>query len=108
MASPKRRSRRFSSKSRSTAAYPLAWTAFASPRKSSRSWASENPALMKVVYAFALFAAFAFVLYGWGWAVRRLLSVDSRAESRSWPGIAATGMAAVVFLGGVLNLARLA
>jgi hypothetical protein len=59
---------------------------------------------MKVVSAFGLFAAFAFVLYGWGWGTRRLL----RAETRSWPSTAASGMAAVVFLGGILNLTRLA
>jgi hypothetical protein len=59
---------------------------------------------MKLVCAFGLFAVFAFVLYGWGWAVRRLVG----AEARSWPSTAASGMAAVVFVGGVLNLARLA
>src|SRR5579863_2034949 len=59
---------------------------------------------MRLASAFALFAAFTFVLYGWGWATRRLL----RAELRSWPSTAASGMAAVVFLGGRLNLARLA
>lgn len=63
---------------------------------------------MKLVCAFGLFAAFAFVLFGWGWGLRRLLSVEPRAELRSWPATAALGMAAVVFLGGVLNLARLA
>ncbi|HEY1759735.1 MAG TPA: hypothetical protein VGG72_30470 [Bryobacteraceae bacterium] len=59
---------------------------------------------MKVVYAFALFVIFAFVLYGWGLALRRFL----KAQIRSWPSTAASGMAALVFLGGVLNLARLA
>ena len=59
---------------------------------------------MKLVCAFGLFAAFAFVLYGWGWALRRLVG----AEARSWPSTAASGMAAVVFVGGILNLARLA
>ena len=68
------------------------------------SWGSEKHSLMKLVCAFALFAAFAFVLYGWGWAARRLL----RGEVRSWPSTAASGMAAVVFLGGMLNLTRLA
>jgi hypothetical protein len=63
---------------------------------------------MRLASAFALFAAFAFVLYGWGWTARRLFSNASRAESRSWPSTAASGMAAIVFLGGVLNLARLA
>jgi hypothetical protein len=63
---------------------------------------------MRLASAFALFAAFAFILYGWGWALRRLLSVESNAGTRSWPATAASGMAVVVFLGGVLNLARLA
>lgn len=59
---------------------------------------------MKLIAAFAVFAAFAFMLYGWGWAARRAL----RAGSKGWPATVAAGMAAVVFLGGVLNLARLA
>ncbi len=63
---------------------------------------------MKLVCAFGLVAAFAFVLYGWGWALRRLLSVPAGAAIRSWPSTAASGMAAVVFIGGLLNLARLA
>jgi hypothetical protein len=71
---------------------------------------------MKLVFAFAAVAAFAFVLYGWGWATRRLLSAESSAASntesntdtRNWPFTAALGMAAVVAIGGLLNLARLA
>jgi hypothetical protein len=59
---------------------------------------------MRLASAFGLFAVFAFVLYGWGSAVRRLLG----AELRSWPATVASGMAAVVALGGLLNLARLA
>jgi hypothetical protein len=59
---------------------------------------------MKLLSAFSLFAAFAFVLYGWGWAARRLV----KAEIRSWPATAASGMAALVAIGGLLNLARLA
>src|SRR5580704_14860068 len=59
---------------------------------------------MRLASAFGLFAVFAFVLYGWGRAARRLL----HAESRSWPATAASGMAALVFLGGLLNLTRLA
>jgi hypothetical protein len=59
---------------------------------------------MKVASAFGLIAVFALVLYGWGWATRRLV----RAELRSWPATAASGMAVVVFIGGLLNLARLA
>ncbi len=63
---------------------------------------------MRLASAFALFAIFAFVLYGWGWAARRFLCKESGAAPRSWPATAASGMAAVVFLGGILNLARLA
>jgi len=48
--------------------------------------------------------AFAFSLCGWGWAVRRVLHL----ERGTWPATAALGMAGVVFLGGLLNLARLA
>ena len=59
---------------------------------------------MKLVVSLALFAAFAFALYGWGWAARRLL----RARSTGWAATVACGMAAVVFIGGWLNLARLA
>jgi hypothetical protein len=59
---------------------------------------------MRVVFALAVFAAAAFMLYGWGWAARRLL----RARETNWPATAASGMAALVFLGGMLNLARLA
>lgn len=59
---------------------------------------------MRVVAALAVFAAAAFMLYGWGWLARRLL----RLNSAPWPAAAAAGMAALVFLGGVLNLARLA
>src|SRR5580700_9002035 len=63
---------------------------------------------MRLSAAFGLFAVFAFVLYGWGWALRRLLSKTPKAETRSWPRTVASGMAVVVFLGGILNLARLA
>jgi hypothetical protein len=59
---------------------------------------------MTVVFALAVFAAAAFMLYGWGWAARRIL----REKSAAWPTTAAAGMAAVVFMGGLLNLARIA
>jgi len=59
---------------------------------------------MRVAFALVVFAAAAFMLYGWGWAARRVL----RARETNWPATAACGMAALVFLGGVLNLARLA
>src|SRR5580704_12490496 len=59
---------------------------------------------MRVAVALVVFATFTFMLYGWGWAARRLL----RAKPTTWPATAASGMAALVFLGGVLNLARIA
>ncbi len=59
---------------------------------------------MRVVAALAIFATAAFILYGWGWVARRLLG----AKPAGWAAMAASGMAALVFLGGVLNLARLA
>jgi hypothetical protein len=59
---------------------------------------------MKLIYAFGICAAFGLVLYGWGWAIRRVV----RVKPTNWPATVASGMAAVVFIGGVLNLARLA
>lgn len=59
---------------------------------------------MRVVAALVVFAAACFVLYGWGWLARRLL----RAGPAPWTSTAAAGMAALVFIGGALNLARLA
>ena len=59
---------------------------------------------MRVALALAVLALAAFVLYGWGWAARRVL----RAAEAGWAATAATGMAALVFVGGALNLARLA
>ena len=44
------------------------------------------------------------MLGGWGWAFRRAL----RLEPANWPGTITLGLGAVVFLGGVLNLVRLA
>src|SRR5271166_2494919 len=44
------------------------------------------------------------MLWGWGSAFQRVF----RLERGPWPATAAVGMAAVVFLGGILNLARLA
>jgi hypothetical protein len=44
------------------------------------------------------------MLGGWGWAFRRALGL----ERGTWPATAALGLATVVFLGGILNLARLA
>jgi hypothetical protein len=51
-----------------------------------------------------LVAVATLMFLGWGWAFVRLL----RLERRSWPSTVALGMAAVVFIGGVLNLLRLA
>lgn len=59
---------------------------------------------MRVALALAVFAIAVLMLYGWGWAARRIL----RAGPANWPTTAASGMAALVFLGGLLNLARLA
>ena len=59
---------------------------------------------MKFLFCIGLLAAFTLMLYGWGWAARRLL----RAKPTNWAATAGSGLAAVVFLGGVLNLARLA
>src|SRR5271154_5669604 len=44
------------------------------------------------------------MLGGWGWAFRRAL----RLGPGTWPATVALGLAAVVFLGGILNLVRLA
>jgi hypothetical protein len=44
------------------------------------------------------------MLGGWGWAFRRTLGL----ERGTWPSTVALGMATVVFLGGILNLLRLA
>jgi hypothetical protein len=46
----------------------------------------------------------ALMLWGWGLAFQRMFNV----ERTSWPATAAVGMAVVVFVGGLLNLARLA
>jgi len=54
--------------------------------------------------AFGLIAVFAFSLYGWGRVFRRAFHM----QRGTWPATAALGMACLVFLGGVLNLARLA
>ncbi len=59
---------------------------------------------MKLIVAFLLFAAFGFVLFGWGWAARRLL----RARRTTWPATIASGVAALVVVGGLLNLSRIA
>ena len=47
----------------------------------------------------AAMAGFAFALYGWGCAFRRLFKMDRGV----WPVTVALGMASVIFLGGLLN-----
>lgn len=59
---------------------------------------------MRVALTLAVLALAVFVLYGWGSAARRIL----RVPETPWATAAATGMAALIFLGGLLNLARLA
>jgi len=49
-------------------------------------------------------AIFAFALYGWGWAFRRLF----RMAAGAWAVTLTLGLAAVVFLGGMLNAVGLA
>jgi hypothetical protein len=58
----------------------------------------------KLTVTFVLIGLFAFSLYGWG----RVFRFAFHMERGTWPATAAVGMAFVVFLGGVLNLARLA
>jgi hypothetical protein len=59
-----------------------------------------------MVFAASIFliAVATLMFLGWGWAFLRLL----RIEPKNWPTTVALGMAAVVFIGGILNLARLA
>ena len=51
-----------------------------------------------------LIAVALLMFLGWGWAFLKLC----RLEPGNWTFIAALGMASVVFIGGILNLARLA
>ena len=59
---------------------------------------------MVIAAALLLIAAAAFMFFGWGSAFNRLF----RLEPKPWPTTVALGMAGVVFIGGILNLARLA
>jgi hypothetical protein len=59
---------------------------------------------MVIAAALLLIAAAAFMFFGYGSALSRLF----RLEPKPWPTTVALGMAAVVFIGGILNLARLA
>ncbi len=59
-----------------------------------------------MVFAASLFliAVATLMLLGWGWAFLKLF----RVEPKNWPTTVALGMAAVVFIGGILNFAKLA
>src|SRR5580700_4299422 len=59
-----------------------------------------------MVFAASLFliAVATLMFLGWGWAFLKVLRLDRG----TWPLTAALGMAAVIFAGGILNLARLA
>src|SRR5580658_9656238 len=59
-----------------------------------------------MIFAASLFliAVATLMFLGWGSTFLKLL----RIEPKSWPTTVALGMAAVVFIGGILNLARLA
>lgn len=59
---------------------------------------------MVIAAALLLIAAAAFMFFGWGSAFSHLFGL----EQKPWPLTVALGMAAVVFIGGILNLARLA
>ena len=51
-----------------------------------------------------LIAVATFMCLGWGWAFRRVFGL----ERNTWPATVILGMAAIVFVGGILNLVRLA
>jgi hypothetical protein len=59
---------------------------------------------MVIAASLALIAVATLMFFGWGAAFLKLL----RLEPANWPSTVALGMAAVVFLGGILNLTRLA
>jgi len=59
---------------------------------------------MVIAASLALIAVATLMFFGWGAAFLKLL----RLEPANWPLTVALGMAAVVFLGGILNLTRLA
>jgi hypothetical protein len=59
---------------------------------------------MVFAVSLSLIAVATVMFFGWGWAFRRSLGL----ESATLPATIAQGMAAVVFVGGILNLLRLA
>jgi hypothetical protein len=59
---------------------------------------------MVLAASLAIMALATLMLLGWGWAFRRVVGL----EQGTWPATAALGMGVVVFLGGILNLVRLA
>ncbi len=59
---------------------------------------------MVLAASLGLIALATLMLGGWGWAFRRVFGL----ERGTWPATVALGLATVVFLGGILNLARLA
>ncbi len=59
---------------------------------------------MTIVIAVGADVVLGSALFGWGLIVRRLLALPAG----TWPMTAALGLACWIFLGGVLNLARLA
>jgi hypothetical protein len=59
---------------------------------------------MQLVVLIAAMALFAVALYGFGWAARRCFSMPAGL----WPVTLVLGLAAMVFVGGILNLLRLA
>ena len=59
---------------------------------------------MAFAASLVLIAVAAYSFLGWGWAFNRIF----KREPEPWPVTVALGMAAVVFLGGLLNLARIA
>src|SRR5580704_5722900 len=59
-----------------------------------------------MIFAASLFfiAVVTLMFFGWGWAFLKALRLDRGA----WPLTVVQGMAAVIFIGGILNLTRLA
>jgi hypothetical protein len=58
---------------------------------------------MVIVAALGLMVLAALMLAGWGWAFRRVFPTDA-----GWPETIVLGLGTVIFIGGILNLARLA